>query len=566
MTDEPETSAAERPRPEALPAEVELRDRLRAIFWKHLGGDRQYGAIKAALDEVMTALAIPPAGGAQLREFVQFEKRKLAETIAKALQPDRDLGLNPLYVGDPAWRVATAIQDSLLALAAPEPGGVEASEPSQVDIERARKFLRGLRRPTINSNVPEGIALEAMFGWRKQENDREREAANLARVGDAEVSGEMGFHPSGDGGHRGRILRSDHGGLDGGRGAETLEVEAQSPATPADEGEVERLLVDYANATWMEAQSRDTAENSSVSQSRMSAETQADNWAKKAAAAKAAILAAIRPSSGVAVPEGMRLVPISPTKQMADAGMTAAEDALDTDYESNIDGDCFAYTALRSDAPSVIYAAMIAAAPTPTSAGEVSADETSLVESLRADLRRVQANTAEYRQEAQRGVEVANRRARDADERAAAHKRVRDAVLAACSRPPANVDRILEVPRELRDGAEEAELALWRQEVQGNAIRFVAELATMTDTEADALDGHEIREVARMLQVPDEDGERAPTVPRLYTDDDRSRAIAELRARYDPENQKPDRKVVTIKPGEMVDMVAEALGMRKAGA
>lgn len=48
-----------------------------------------------------------------------------------------------------------------------------------------------------------------------------------------------------------------------------------------------------------------------------------------------------------------------PGKSALDAGMTAAENALDTDYDSGADGEAVAYQTLRSDAPSGIYAAML---------------------------------------------------------------------------------------------------------------------------------------------------------------------------------------------------------------
>ncbi len=185
-----------------------------------------------------------------------------------------------------------------------------------------------------------------------------------------------------------------------------------------------------------------------------------------------------------------------------------------------------------------------------------------LVERLRADLHRVQTNTATYREESRREVLRANERATLADR---LHNRALQ-VNRQIARPPADVERIMAMPQRQRSGAEAAEVALWQVQSEGNVIRFVAELATMTDTEADFLDGGEVREIARLLQVPDDDGERAPTLPRLYGEEDRARAVDVLRARYDPENQRPERKIVAIKPGEMVDLVAEALGMRRAAS
>lgn len=46
---------------------------------------------------------------------VLMGKRLIAEAAARAIDPARNLRLNPLYVGDPAWRIATAIQDAARA-------------------------------------------------------------------------------------------------------------------------------------------------------------------------------------------------------------------------------------------------------------------------------------------------------------------------------------------------------------------------------------------------------------------------------------------------------------------
>jgi hypothetical protein len=56
----------------------------------------------------------PANDGLGVREAVQ-DKRKLAGVIACAMQPGRDLHLNPLYLGDPAWRIATAVQDHVFS-------------------------------------------------------------------------------------------------------------------------------------------------------------------------------------------------------------------------------------------------------------------------------------------------------------------------------------------------------------------------------------------------------------------------------------------------------------------
>lgn len=106
----------------------------------------------------------------------------------------------------------------------------------------------------------------------------------------------------------------------------------------------------------------------------------------------------------------------------------------------------------------------------------------------------------------------------------------------------------------LDDPADAAELALWQVEMEGRAKRLVAELATMTDIEADFLDGNELRSIARLLQVP---GEDAPTIPRLYSDEDRNRASKRALG-WKIENMES--------ASFLVDAVAEVLGLRRAGA
>lgn len=59
--------------------------------------------------------------------------------------------------------------------------------------------------------------------------------------------------------------------------------------------------------------------------------------------------------------ERLRHILAAPTKVMLDAGMDAANDALDSDYSSTADGDRDNYSYLRSDAPAKIWAAMVAA-------------------------------------------------------------------------------------------------------------------------------------------------------------------------------------------------------------
>lgn len=51
--------------------------------------------------------------------------------------------------------------------------------------------------------------------------------------------------------------------------------------------------------------------------------------------------------------------PKIPTKRMIEAGIAAAENCLDHDWDSGCDGEGYnSYTTLRSDAPSIIWKAM----------------------------------------------------------------------------------------------------------------------------------------------------------------------------------------------------------------
>jgi len=165
-------------------------------------------------------------------------------------------------------------------------------------------------------------------------------------------------------------------------------------------------------------------------------------------------------------------------------------------------------------------------------------------------------NLREYLAEANDRERQAQTRLAAQCAKAEAMRRVVQAVVAAASRPPAIWETAVDVPPAKRTAHEAADVALWQQSCLANAVRFVAELATMTDNECDFLDAYGLREVARMLQVPDDEGNRAPTVPRLYSDADRDRAIDVMR-----------RGVIEgAQSGRVVDAVAEALGMRRAGA
>jgi hypothetical protein len=88
---------------------------------------------------------------------------------------------------------------------------------------------------------------------------------------------------------------------------------------------------------------------------------------------------------------------------------------------------------------------------------------------------------------------------------------------------------------------------------------LVSDLAAMTDTEADFLDGSGLREACRLILK----GKQPPTTPRLYGEEDERRACDAIVSRYyrggEPIQMTPG------KPIELVQIVAEALGMRKAG-
>lgn len=85
------------------------------------------------------------------------------------------------------------------------------------------------------------------------------------------------------------------------------------------------------------------------------------------------------------------------------------------------------------------------------------------------------------------------------------------------------------------------------------ALTVVSQLASMTDTECDFLDGSGVREWCRLVV----NGGTA-TVPRVYGDEDRKRAIDAIR------EINAGRKSRT-EMGEMVDLIAGALGMTKVG-
>lgn len=86
------------------------------------------------------------------------------------------------------------------------------------------------------------------------------------------------------------------------------------------------------------------------------------------------------------------------------------------------------------------------------------------------------------------------------------------------------------------------------------AVRLVARLAGMTDIEADFVEGLDLRSTARAAL----NGEPF-AIPVLYSDEDRKRASDAIFVRFYVQS-------VATSTGELVDLVAEALGMRRAGA
>lgn len=93
------------------------------------------------------------------------------------------------------------------------------------------------------------------------------------------------------------------------------------------------------------------------------------------------------------------------------------------------------------------------------------------------------------------------------------------------------------------------------------AVRLVSNLASMSDVEAQFTTGEDVRSGARAALH-----NYAFTLPRLYSEEDRQRARdAVFAAFYDPNRSSP-KQLVSTTTGDLVDLVASALGMRKAGA
>lgn len=117
---------------------------------------------------------------------------------------------------------------------------------------------------------------------------------------------------------------------------------------------------------------------------------------------------------------------------------------------------------------------------------------------------------------------------------------------------PSNIDALQKRDLASLTAIEAAELALWETTIErGRLIRFIACLATMTDIEVEFLDASLLREQARLLTM----GEPATLSP-TYGEEDRKRAIRTIWGRVPG---------TSGDAGEVVDAVAEALGMRRAG-
>lgn len=102
----------------------------------------------------------------------EVSEQARALLAAEFAEPYADLIRTDHYEGPETIPVSAALRaiEKALALSASSDATGEARvDPSHEDIERARKFLRGLRRPTINRNVPEGVAIQAMLEWHEQE-------------------------------------------------------------------------------------------------------------------------------------------------------------------------------------------------------------------------------------------------------------------------------------------------------------------------------------------------------------------------------------------------------------
>jgi len=122
---------------------------------------------------------------------------------------------------------------------------------------------------------------------------------------------------------------------------------------------------------------------------------------------------------------------------------------------------------------------------------------------------------------------------------------------------PVNIGAITAKAPEDRDDFETLAVLLFSQDQAKRASRFVADLGTMTEIECEFLDGHELRELARLLAIGED-----VCVPRLYGEEDRGRAVAAIVARW--YDGGAPIQTVPVKPADLVDVVAEALGLRRA--
>jgi hypothetical protein len=59
----------------------------------------------------------------------------------------------------------------------------------------------------------------------------------------------------------------------------------------------------------------------------------------------------------------LRELLLNPSLEMIEAGVTALDDCVDHDWDSGGDGEGYnSYTTIRSDAPSIVFKAMVAVA------------------------------------------------------------------------------------------------------------------------------------------------------------------------------------------------------------
>ncbi|WP_448309657.1 hypothetical protein [Pantoea sp. PGP6] len=72
----------------------------------------------------------------------------------------------------------------------------------------------------------------------------------------------------------------------------------------------------------------------------------------------------VTPLAGAGLaPEDWKMVPAEPTKEMIVAGQDKFEECIDSGFDSCEDGSTHEYSKISSDAPYLVYLAMLAAAP-----------------------------------------------------------------------------------------------------------------------------------------------------------------------------------------------------------